>query len=67
MEPQPLQERVDIPLDLAWAVDILVDAYGREGAEEELQARFHDPGQKDRATAGLAYLRRRYAARGEDT
>jgi len=64
IEPQPLQERTDIPPELAQAVDLLVDTYGREGAEDELQERFTDPGQQERATAALAYLRRKYRGGG---
>ena len=50
----------DINDDLRLAVECLVEAYGRAGAVEELQARA-DAGadaQTDRALAGLAYLRR---------
>jgi hypothetical protein len=50
----------DIDDDLRLAVECLVEAYGRAGAIEELQARADagTEGQTERALAGLAWLRR---------
>jgi len=58
-EQNTLQGRVDVPPELADAVDVLVDAHGVEDAEEDLKNRFGAEAD-DRVTAALAYLRRRY-------
>jgi len=50
----------DLDDDHRLAVECLVEAYGRAGAIEELQARADagTDGETDRALAGLAWLRR---------
>jgi len=58
-EQQTLQERVDVPPEMADAVDLLVDRKGLEAAEADLEERFKTEGD-DWSTAALAYLRRRY-------
>lgn len=45
---------------LTLAVDVMVDAYGAGGAEQELQDRFTDEDATGYETEALAYLRREY-------
>jgi len=54
------QAVADVPDDLATAVDAMVEAYGINGAEQELQRRFEDRDQQERVTAALGYLRKSY-------